>query len=265
MFKHFIERIILNEDGFIQGLIAMAPSLISAGSSIAGLFGKKKKSNLDSFVPPEYWNDPNFTETQGFLKNFGMDLLGGKVPDYFKAIGETNSPEFNDYLGLTNKGIANNAYESAALTNRGRGGGVNSMVSRLIADNTTTSRFADYQRALEGKGKLLDTGVNVTGGVRDSALTNMGYRNNFNLKTSGMMYDFLKDKDAQDAAAGAAKGSMVSNLVGQVFGAGKTNPGGLLGSLGSIFTKKAPASGLLSSNIGIGTMDLAKLFKGMGR
>lgn len=261
LLQHFLRKM-REEDGFLQFI---AP-LISAALAAKSAFSKPKGSSLDGFQLPEFFEDPDYRQTQDYLKTLGIDILGGKVPDYYKAIGESGSPEFQKFLDLTNRDISQKVLEGAAISGRMRGGGVTSQLAQQISDNTTRLSFADYERALQGKEYLFGQGRGITESVREAGQKQGEIKNNFNLGRSRLDFQDRIAKDNQDVAEGTARGGALSSLVSTVFGTGspKTQDaigqGGLLGSiLDSVFkggigdqkgATKNPTQTLKADNIG---------------
>jgi len=122
----------------------VAASAISAGvSAYSGHQSRKAaKSAADRLNNWEYLEDPDFTDTQEALKGLGLGLLEGEVPDYYKAIGQTGSEEFEKALALTNRDISQSAAEAAAASGRGRGGNLPAVTAQSIADNAIEARYA---------------------------------------------------------------------------------------------------------------------------
>src|SRR3990167_6150209 len=124
---------------------------------------------LDFPQLPSFFEDPRFQQTQGDLYDFGTDFLGGRIPEYFRSIGETGGPEFQDLIRLNTADIQRNALESAAKTGS-RGGAVKSSIAKATADMTTRLRWADVLRAMEGRQGFLNTGIGAVEGVRNAGL-----------------------------------------------------------------------------------------------
>ena len=82
-------------------------------SFIGDLFGGgDDESALEGFKLPEFFEDPIFKETQEFLKDFGINILKGDIPEFFRSLGETGSKEFEDVLALTKRDIQESALET---------------------------------------------------------------------------------------------------------------------------------------------------------
>ena len=124
---------------------------------------EKNPNPYADFVLPEFKEDPDYRETQDFLKSLGIDILNGEIPDYYKAIGETGGSEFDNYLNQITGDIKQSALETAAATGRG-GGMVTDITNEAVSKATTQARYADYERAMQGKQTLLNTGIGITFG-----------------------------------------------------------------------------------------------------
>lgn len=165
--------------------------------------GMGKKPDL-----PSYYTDPFYTSSQEYLDKFGTDMMGGNIPDYYKAIGESGSPEFENILRMAVRNTQRAGTEDAAR--RGvRGGAATSAISKSVADLTGGLRYQDYMNAISGKKFLLGTGVGVKEGVRNAAAGTMGARNTFNQNQYQYQYaDYANDQQA------------LSDLIGGVVGMG---------------------------------------------
>lgn len=173
---------------------------------------------------PSFYEDPYFQKTQGDLYKLGTDFVGGKIPDYYKSIGEVGGPEFQDVLRLNNADIQRNALETAAKTGS-RGGAAQSSISKATADMTTKLRWADVLRAMQGRAGFLNTGVNALTGVRNAGLNFGGQKNQFNLNRYGLEMDQVKTQAAEDAQ----DDSMWSDILSGVLGTAGTIGGFMLG------------------------------------
>ncbi len=259
---HFKRRVLYDNRGFFQFI----PAIISAAMSAKAAFGGgDDESNLEGFELPEFFEDPEFKKTQEFLADFGINILKGDIPEFFKSIGETGGKEFEDVLSMTKRDIQESALETAAITGRGRGGSVPSQVAKAVGDASTQARYADFLRAMEGKGFLFEQGRVITEGARGAGLENQRQRNVFNLDTAGLDLKSRGLLDEQDAAVGAAKGEGVANLISTVFGSGKEpSEGGLFGDILDVFKKdkKEPADILSpdpAKKLNLGKIDLRNL------
>jgi hypothetical protein len=165
-----------------------------------------------SIARPKYYTDPIYTETQGALKDMGLGLMKGEVPDYYKSIGETGGKEFEDMLSLTTRDITKSAAEASAASGRSRGGSLPAITAGAVADAATKARYSDYNRALAGKQGLLTTGIATTQGVRGSAQSEQGNQNTFNWKDYQAQVDERAYQDAKKAQEDAALGEMIGTI-----------------------------------------------------
>jgi hypothetical protein len=219
-----------------------------------GLFGGD--DDLPSIARPKYYEDPDYRASQDALKSLGLGLLEGKVPDYYKAIGETGSDEFEKMLGLTTGDIQTSAAEALARTGRARGGALPAVTADAVAESALKARYQDYNRALAGKMDLLGLGKEITTGVRGAGQLEGSNRNAFNWKDYGAQVDernwqYAKEQ-AEDAALGemigtiasiglgAATGGMSFGLQGALAGAGDALTGGGTNFLGMLTKSKSP-------------------------
>ncbi len=222
-----------------------------AGSAIDAIFGDDDDSRVEGVKLPEFEEDPDYRETQDFLKELGIDILGGDIPDYFAPIGETGGKEFEDFLQLGKGDISESILEGAAATGRG-GGAVESMINEAIGEFSTKARYADRLRALEGRGKLLDVGTGITERVRGAGQTQQQQKNLFNLNIAGKeigIAQYLDEFDAsQDFLSGENMGQLLSMATNAAAGYATGGPvGAVAGAMGgsdisSIFDKaKTPS------------------------
>lgn len=176
-------------------------------------------SNLSGFKLPEFQTEADYTELQKYLKNYGMGLMEGNVPDYYKALGETNSPEFNAALNLMKGDVASSVESSAAATGR-RGGVVSSVTAQKTGELTTKMRYADYLRSLQGKQYLMGAGIGLSESARSAAQAQQGQKNTFALNRSRLDMAFRQALDNQDEKSGEALGNLLSFGIDAIGGAG---------------------------------------------
>lgn len=217
----------------------------------------------DPIARPSYYSDPSYVETQKALKDLGLGLLDGKIPDYYKSIGETGGQEFEDMLGLTTRDITKSAMETSAASGRARGGNLPAVTAGSIADAALKARYSDYNRALAGKQDLLNLGVSTTTGVRGAGQVEGQLRNKFNWQDYDAQVQeraYQDMKEAQEDAAlgemigtiasiglGAATGGMSFGLQGAMAGAGDALTGGGTNFLGMLNKNPKMASAGMSS------------------
>lgn len=248
-------------------LKSISKPVSAAVGLVGGLFGGDDGGG-DPISRPSYYSDPDYTETQKALKDLGLGLLSGNVPDYYKPIGETGSAEFENMLGLTTRDITKSAAEASAAGGRARGGSLPAITAGAVADAAVKARYEDYNRSLAGKQDLLNLGVSTTTGVRSAGQTEGQLRNNFNWKDYQAQVDernYQDMKKAQEDAAlgemigtiasiglGAATGGMSFGLQGALAGAGDALTGGGTNFLGMLSKNPAQAAGGVSA---LGSID----------
>lgn len=207
------------------------------GGSIGKAFGKANKATggiVDPFhifgdggdgegesgiSRPTFYEDPDYRAAQDSLRGLGIGLIDGKVPDYYKAIGETGSPEFENMLSLTTRDIQKSAAESMAKSGRARGGALPAITAGAVADAATKARYSDYDRSLTGKLNLLKLGTDVTTGVRSSGQTQGAYVNNFNWKDYDAQVTERNYQDIKQAQEDAALGELIGTIASVGLGA----------------------------------------------
>ncbi len=190
-------------------------NVFDPGGSLAKIFGLTDKGEEEEALP--FFENPNFNETQEFLKSLGIDILGGDVPEYFKAIGETGSQEFEDVLDLAKRDVGRSILDSAAITGRGRGGGVQSQIAEELSDLSIEARFKDFERSLGGKQFLFQQGRGITEGVRSAAFNREAAVNNFNIGAATRALEAERYDAAKNEQAAGATGQLVGQGVGAVL------------------------------------------------
>lgn len=200
---------------------------------------------------PSFFEDEFFSQGQKQLQKVGTDFLSGNVPEFFREIGESGGPQFEDLLRLNEEQITRSGFESAARLGT-RGGATQSNIMKNIRASNIPLRFADFTRALRGKETILNTGLKAATGVRDAGLEFGGQKNRFNLGVSQIeqqnaRFDIQQEQDKQDA-----KDQLWSQIISGALGAAGTIGGALIGgpagaaiggSLGSAAGKTLVGSG----------------------
>lgn len=213
---------------------------------------------------PKFVTDPLYTSSQGELDKLGTGLLSGNAPDYYKPIGDFGSPQFEAMLNAVKGQIMQGSQESSAISGTGRSG-----VATTAANNSLNSilpqlTYQDYLRAVQGRGALLDTGINVEGGVRGAAQQQGLNESNFN---QTLFQDEMSKAGAIDSykkSAASASGQMFGEIGGGILG----GVGGFIvgGPLGAAQGASAGA-GLGGSLFGGGSGDsgLSSLFSSLSK
>lgn len=135
---------------------------------------------------PEYIQSPYYAQSQKLLSGLGTDILGGKPPEYFRGIGEYNSPDFQNLLNLTQRDVTRGVNEDIVRRGVSRGGVGTSAIAKAIGDVGIKARFEDYARSMEGRKALLGAGIDIMGGTRAAGLTEANMANLFGLDTTKM-------------------------------------------------------------------------------
>ena len=210
---------ILNNNRGSWGIVAAASvAAIKVGSSAyAAHEAGKASSRVEGQQYPEFFEDPEFNESQERLSGLGENLLEGDVPDFFSDIGKQGGQSFEKFLNMTNADISKGILESAAATGRS-GGAVQSMTAEAIGKNETTLRYQDYLNSVEGKKWLMNMGVDNTTGVRKAGFDREAGRNEFNV--GGADYNFNRDRylDKSDMMLGQAEGDAWGDVISSVTG-----------------------------------------------
>lgn len=215
---------------------------------LATLFGKTKSAVNGVNLDP-YYEDENYTDPQSFLKTYGKNLLEGNIPSYYKSIGETNSPEIQEYLRRSNSEISRGISEAVARGGRARGGLLPSLTASAVAQNDAGIRWQDYLRAMGGKLFLFGQGRGITEGVRAAGLDNQGMKNTYNLNKANFLLDKAKYKDEMSAK----RGQMIGRILGTIGGfmVGGPAGGAIGGEAGSqIGGGNVPGTGMFGGKVG---------------
>ena len=169
---------------------------------------------------PSFYEDPLYRPTQEKLSSFGTGLLEGRVPSYYKDIGEAGGAPFEDVLRMTTRDISRGVGESLAKSRTSRGGLGASVIAEKVGDATTKLRWADMLRAIEGKQFLLGLGTRTQEGVRSSALQFGGQKNRFNISNASLELNMAQAEQARADQKKAQKSAMWSQILSGAIGAG---------------------------------------------
>lgn len=230
-----------------------------------------RKSTPYSDIPlPKLVTDPLYTSSQSSLDKIGQGLLTGDVPDYYKSIGDFNSPQFQAMLNSVKGQIMQGSQESSAIQGTGRSGVATTASNNSLNSVLPQLTYQDYTRALAGRGALLGAGIDTESGVRQSAQNQQQFDTNFNqqifadqLKIAGLMDSWKKDASQAEGQMFGNIASTAGPLVGGLGGFLVGGPGGAVigsqigGALGGV------ASGALGG-AGNGGSDLSSLFASLG-
>ena len=177
---------------------------------------------------PSFFTDPMFERGQQDLYGMGTDFMSGRIPDYYKSIGEAGSPQFEEMMRLNTEDIQRTGYESAARMGT-RGGATQSNIMKNVRSMAVPLRWADFTRSLEGRKGFLDKGFGAIEGVRNAGLQFGSQKNSFDLGIAGMEQNQAKFIMEQEAAKKASKDAMWSNIISGVLGAAGTVGGAMIG------------------------------------
>lgn len=193
---------------------AITAAVITAG---AGIYSASQTGDATSarsgLTYPDYIEDPYFNESQEQLSGLGENILEGDVPDFYKDIGKAGSPAFEKFMNMSNADISKSVLESAAATGRS-GGAVQSQTAEAIGKNETQLRYKDYLNSVEGKKWMMNMGVNLTTGVRESAASREARLNKSAVGGAEYAYKQAGYQDEFDIAQGAAEGEAWGDVLG---------------------------------------------------
>src|SRR3990167_2922450 len=92
-------------------------------SPIGSLFGgDDDESNAEGVKYPDFYSDPNFTDSQSFLNQYSKDLLTKGPNDYYAPIGNYGTQEFMDFIQQGNSKTLMGVDEALAARGGARGG-----------------------------------------------------------------------------------------------------------------------------------------------
>jgi len=174
------------------------------------------KKAQDALASVQFQADPYVAKTQDFAFPYYTGILNGNIPDYYKGIGETGSPEAQKMLALTNRDITNSANEGLVRRGMSRSGVAGDVISQAIGDSSTKFNYADYQRAMAGKQWLMGAGETGLSNVRSAALTNQSQMNSFNISKMGGTLNAMQMDTQQQNGQDAMWGQLLSSGVGAI-------------------------------------------------
>lgn len=212
---------------------------------------------------PKEVTDPLYTSSQSSLNTLGSGLINGDVPDYYKSIGDFDSPQFEAMLNSVKGQVMQGSQEANAIAGTGRSGvGVtasNNALNSILPQLT----YQDYTRALAGRGALLDAGINTEQGVRSSAQNQQQFDTNFNENIYNDQINQASLENTFKQQSAGQIGQLIGTGVGAVGGfvvggpAGALAGAGIGGSLGGAFDG--------GSGAGNQTSNLSNLFASLSK
>lgn len=202
---------------------------------------------------PTNVTDPLYTSSQASLNDLGTGLLSGNIPDYYKSIGDFDSPQFQAMLNSVKGQTMQGSQEASAINGTGRSGVAVTASNNALNQVLPQLTYADYTRALAGRGALLDTGINVEQGVRGSAQNQQQFDTQFNQTLFGDQIGLANLIDSYKKQAAAAKGQLIGNTI-----SGFQN-GGIVGGLSGYFGGPTDTTSMNGANSG-----LSNLFSSIG-
>ena len=167
---------------------------------------------------PKEVTDPLYTSSQASLDKLGSGLLTGDVPDYYKSIGDFNSPQFQAMLNSVKGQVMQGSQEASAISGTGRSGVATTASNNALNSIIPQLSYQDYTRALAGRGALLDTGINIEQGVRQSAQNQQQFDTNFNQTLFNDQTGLAQLIDNYKKQAAQAQGSFYGSIGTALFG-----------------------------------------------
>ncbi len=188
-----------------------------------------KSTPFSDIALPTEVTDPLYTSSQAGLNTLGSGLLEGNVPDYYKSIGDFNSPQFQSMLNSVKGQIMQGSQESSAINGTGRSGVATTASNNSLNSVLPNLTYQDYLRAVQGRGALLDAGIGIQSGVRGSAQNQQQFDTNFNQTLFQDKMGLAGAIDQWKKQASAAQGQQIGNTI-----SGFTS-GGLVGAASGYF------------------------------
>ena len=164
---------------------------------------------------PEFQTEEFYTAGQEKLFPFYSQMLEGEVPEYFSGIGAVGGKEFEDVLGMTTRDITQSGLETGARMGM-RGPRVGAGISRAVGDVSKQMRYADYERAIEGRKGLLTTGLTGMEGVRGAGLDLTNLMNQFALQKTQLGMDLAGKEEAKKKAESDRWSKVLQSIIGGV-------------------------------------------------
>lgn len=204
-------------------------------SWFSDLFGGD--SRTDGVNYPEWYTDPHFSGSQDFLDQYSRDLLNSGPNDYYRPIGEYNTPEFQDFLNQSSQAAVGATDAALARTGRARGGQGAAIAAQTLGEANAAAAYKDYLRAMQGREMFFKTGLETQRDVRNAGFANQTARNKFNV--DGAEFDMAK------AIYGDGYDRQNSQDIGKMIGAVAPLAGAGLG-----FAFGGPAGASMGYSIG---------------
>jgi len=220
MIDDFKKRVVHSTRGiFVADDIAIGLGIaaLAGGAGMAGSMASKKKKPLEY----KFQADPYYNQAQSKLFPFYSNMLEGNIPEYYKSLGEWNSPELENIIGLgvrdTSKAV------SEGLTRRGisRGGIGLASTAPAIADMTTNLRFNSLQNAQANRMKFLGIGSQGLETVGNMALANQAQMNNLGFDMARLNWQNDLTQQANDEAMWGNLASSGIGIAGNIYGINK--------------------------------------------
>lgn len=209
------------------------------------------KTPYSDIALPKEVTDPLYTSSQAGLNTLGSGLINGDIPDYYKSIGDFNSPQFQAMLNSVKGQIMQGSQESSAIGGTGRSGVAVTASNNALNSVVPQLTYQDYLRAIQGRGALLDTGINVQQGVRGSAQNQQQFDTNFNQTLFNDQVSLAGANDAYKQNAAKAQGGLYGTIGGLALGALTGGLGLLPGMLsGTTALSGAVTGGMFGAGLG---------------
>lgn len=219
------------------------------------------KTPYSDIALPKEVTDPLYTSSQAGLNTLGSGLINGDIPDYYKSIGDFNSPQFQAMINAVKGQLMQGSQEASAISGNGRSGVATTASNNALNSILPQLTYQDYTRALAGRGALLDTGINVQQGVRGSAQNQQQFDSNFNQSIFNDQVGLASAMDQWKKQASQAQGAFYGNIGTALFGqnVGNIISGGMDSASGA-----SPNANYSSNSNGMFGNGLSQLFSSLG-
>lgn len=190
---------------------AITAAAISGGTSY--LMSQDRDDESDVAVPT-YQLSPEATQIQEFLKDYGMDILSGDLPEEFGLLGQVTSPEITKYRDLVLDDVTESVSESFARYGKVGSPEEASVLAKAVGEAGTAFDYQNILRAMAGQQALLGTGLSTLEGVVGRELGIASQEGTFDLS----LYEMMTGLESQEQALQAQSDEATSQAIGQLGG-----------------------------------------------
>lgn len=184
---------------------------------------------------PDYEYDQYYLDSQEYLNDITKGFLDGDIPDFYRSLVETGSPEFENYLSMVNRDTTKAAEESAAARGVTRAGVTDAAIAKANADVSAQYRYQDFIASQAGKEKFLNLGISGQEGVRNAGYQTQVNKNDYRkwkastalaAANAQLGYQYRNDQDTQSYYSSLLGSGMelAGTVAGQYFNGKSSSP-----------------------------------------